>query len=388
MNKLYNNYEQVSSNLKQFFTNINISIPTYKLDFFVELIISIILAESGVISDISKKTFSYNHIQDESIHKKIRRLFDSKTFNSYDIFDSIVNFIIDNYTIKHDNNSLHITIDHMYCRDKFATLMFTLRIGKQSIPLWYRCFKGQYNPDAFKEELIIEGINYIYNLFKSKNSNIIFLADRWFPNSNVLSHINNLNCTYVFRAKSETKIKYFDKDEGHYIWKQIKEFNHIKGRSKVLQNVEYTVSNPIKTNIVLGRSNDVKEPWVLITNGNTSDAVRNYSHRFGAIECNFKNNKSNGFYIEDTKIQKISSFEGMYLLVNIATLWLTIIGVDYSKNKNKYAKKLKIRDTKKTKSGHIKRIISFFNLGLTIFNKLLNSTIDLRLKCNFILYDI
>ena len=76
----------------------------------------------------------------------------------------------------------------------------------------------------------------------------------------------------------------------------------------------------------------------------------------------------------------------MYLLVNIATLWLTIIGVDYSKNK--YLKKLKIRDTKKTKTGHIKRIISFFNLGLTIFNKLLNSTIDLRLKCNFILYDI
>ena len=32
----------------------------------------------------------------------------------------------------------------------------------------------------------------------------------------------------------------------------------------------------------------------------------------------------------------------MYLLVNIATLWLTIIGVDYSKNKNKYAKKLEI----------------------------------------------
>lgn len=70
MNKLYNNYEHVSSNLKHFFANINIPLSKYKLDFFVELIISIILAESGVIADISKKTFSYNHIQDESIHKK------------------------------------------------------------------------------------------------------------------------------------------------------------------------------------------------------------------------------------------------------------------------------------------------------------------------------
>lgn len=135
--------------------------------------------------------------------KKIRRFFDSKNFNAYDIYDSIINFVIENYKIKHTNNPLHITIDHMFCRDKFATLMFTLRIGKQSIPLW-----------------------------------------------------------------------------------------------------------------------------------------------------------------------------------------LTIIGVDYSKNKKSYLKKLKIRDTKKTKTGNIKRIISFFNLGLTIFNKLLNSIIDLKLKCNFILYDI
>ena len=33
------------------------------------------------------------------------------------------------------------------------------------------------------------------------------------------------------------------------------------------------------------------------------------------------------------------------------------------------------------------RIISLFNVGLTLFNKLFEKTIDMRLKCNFMLYE-
>lgn len=57
--------------------------------------------------------------------------------------------------------------------------MITMRIGSQGIPLWFRCFKDKDDPEAFKEELLIEGINYIHHLF-SKDFDLIFLADRWF----------------------------------------------------------------------------------------------------------------------------------------------------------------------------------------------------------------
>lgn len=102
--------------------------------------------------------------------------------------------------------------------------MFTLRIGLQSIPIWFRCFSGTNDPEAFNSNLIVEEINYVYNLFKEKDCNIIFLADRWFPNVKVLEHINSLNCTYVFRTKKEHKIRYYDKREEHYIWKSLGDF--------------------------------------------------------------------------------------------------------------------------------------------------------------------
>ena len=49
-----------------------------------------------------------------------------------------------------------------------------------------------------------------------------------------------------------------------------------------------------KTNIVISKYEDVKEPWIIVTNRDVEHAVQNYSHRFGSIECVFKNQKSNG----------------------------------------------------------------------------------------------
>lgn len=89
--------------------------------------------------------------------------------------------------------------------------MFTLRIGLWFISIWFRCFSGTNDPEAFNSNLIVEEINYVYNLFKEKDCNIIFLADRWFPNVKVLEHINSLNCTYVFRTKAD-----YCKNKGYY----------------------------------------------------------------------------------------------------------------------------------------------------------------------------
>ena len=66
---------------------------------------------------------------------------------------------------------------------------------------------------------------------------------------------------------------------------------------------------------------------------------------------------------------KIENFISWFTVMYITLLWLTIIGVDYSKNKHHY--NLKIHDSSKSKNGKIIRTFSFFNLCLTIFNFLI-----------------
>lgn len=172
---------------------------------------------------------------------------------------------------------------------------------------------------------------------------------------------------------------------GNLITSHLRDIIPRKYEAKVLKNVFYTRRH-FKTNIVISRSCVTGESWYLVTNDNTSRAVRNYSYRFGSIETIFKSQKTNGFRLESTNTQKIEHFISLFTVMCIALIWLTIIGADYSKNKNNY--RIKIRDTRISKDSNHIRVISLFSVGLILFNLCYYNYIDFFLKFNFILYDI
>ena len=185
-------------------------------------------------------------------------------------------------------------------------------------------------------------------------------------------------CFFCFRSKSLFRFYYYNSD-GQLISSHLRDINP-SSKTKYLTDVFYT-RRLFQTNIVVARTIDTKEPWY----DNPSRAIRNYSYRF-SIECIFKSQKSNGFRLESTNTQKESHFISLFTIMCIALLWLTILGVDYVKNKHHYH--LHIRDAKKRKDGSTNRLISFFNLGLTIFNLCYYNSINFVLKFNFVLYDV
>lgn len=172
---------------------------------------------------------------------------------------------------------------------------------------------------------------------------------------------------------------------GFLITSHLRDISPLKYSSKVLKNVLYT-RDKFPTNIVVSNYSNTDEPWFLVTNDDTSRAVRNYSYRFGSIECIFKSQKSNGFRLESTNTQKIEHFTSLFTVMCVALLWLTVIGVDYVKNKHHYF--INIRDVRKHKNGTTTRLYSFFNLGLSIFNLCYYNYINFTLKFNFVLYDV
>lgn len=115
-------------------------------------------------------------------------------------------------------------------------------------------------------------------------------------------------------------------------------------------------------------------------------AINHYSKRFGGVETLFKNQKSNGFYLEDVKNASLKYFESMYTMVCFSILFLTIIGADFNKNTKCY-RKVKIT-THKNVNGKKIRVMSLFNTGLTLFKLAFNSSRYIRIPYNFILYDV
>ena len=261
--------------------------------------------------------------------------------------------------------------------------MFTMRIGTQGIPVYFDCFKGSDNPNAFKIDTLKDGITAIDNLFKDKGFELIFLADRWFCSTELLEHIDRLGHTYCVRLKGNIRV--YNGDD--YV--KAKKLKHRKYHAVVHRDVLIT-EKKFKTNIVYSNSIDTSTPWIIVTNKDIEHAVQNYSYRFGSIECVFKNQKSNGMNLGKISNMSIHAFTNMFAVLCICITYLTIVGADFSKNSKCY-KNVKITTHKNclVNGKRIKkRVMSLFNTGLTLFKLAFNSPHYIRLPMTFKLYDI
>ena len=387
MYKLYNTQEDFASNLNEFLKNSVPFIRKTQLNILPFIIWGMILSESSVASDIAKhiKGPDFDNIGYDSKVKRIRRFYNNDLFDSYSFYDSIIRFVIANYKKKHKDNRVHIIVDHMFSHNNYTVLMISMRIGQQGIPLWFRCFKGKPD-DAYQESLILEGINYVINLFKDKSYNLIFLADRWFNSVNLMKFIENNGHTFVFRLKKNIKVFIYDKKEGHKVWKWLDEIPNYEWHSVCYDDILLT-DDKYSCKLVYSKRHGTDDPWILATNGDYKLTIIDYGYRFGGIETLFKNQKSNGFYIESINNCTQKSFTTMYTLVCTAILFLTAIGTEYSKNTKTY-KDTKIETHKRYKKKGKIRVMSLFQTGLTLFKHAINSFKYIYLPIRFILYDV
>ena len=386
MNLLYNTQSQITSSIEDFLKNNVFCLHRPQEKIIPSIIFGMIMGETVVSQDIARELKDdFSFVQLDSISRRIRRLLNNPRFNGYKFYEDIIKSVIANYKIKHPVKRIHLTVDHMYCKENYTVLFVSMRIGKQGIPIYFECFKGIRDPEAFYDETIIKAIDNAYSLFKNKGFDIVFLADRWFNSQKVLKHIDDLGCTYCIRLKGNLKIKCFDEKEEHFIRKKTEDLVSLKHHSLYYNNV--FIYDDLETNIVVSRKCVSDEPWIIATNGDASCAIKHYSKRFGSIETVFKNQKSNGFYLEDICTSSLTSFINLYSLVCFSILFLTTIGTDYSKNTKCY-KNVKITTHKVYKGKGKIRVMSLFNTGLTLFKMAINSRKYIRIPINMILYDI
>ncbi len=385
MNKVYNNQEDFASKIKEFLIKVFGNIRKTQLKIIPYIILGMICAESTVASDIARELKNdFSLVQHDSVIKRIKRFFTNKLFNPYEFYDKIIRYVISTYKKKHNDMNVHIVFDHMFSNDNFTVFMLSMRLGSQCIPIWFRCFKGNNDSEAFATNLLKEGISYVSTLFDG-SFKLIFLADRWFGSTTLMEHIASLGHFYCIRLKQNIKVFIPDKKNNELICKSVGDLQTYQYHSNIIPNIEIT-DKKYKTNIVISKKKGTDEPWILATNDAPTMAINHYSKRFGGIETLFKNQKSNGFYLEDVSNASLKYFESMYTMVCFSILFLTIIGADFNKNTKCY-KNVKITTHKRIKGKKI-RVMSLFNTGLTLFKLAFNSSKYIRIPYNFILYDV
>ena len=135
-------------------------------------------------------------------------------------------------------------------------------------------------------------------------------------------------CFYCIRSKSFFTYSFYN-SKGKLVTHHLRDIKPVAQHSKVLKDVLFT-RKLFKTNIVVPTySNHPDDIWYLVTNDDTRYATKNYSYRFGSIECIFKSQKSNGFRLESTNTQKIEHFISLFTVMCITLTWLTIFNLCY-----------------------------------------------------------
>ena len=183
MSKLYNNECDIVKGLSDFFLNIDFSFSKPQLKIIPHILSSIINSENITTLDLSKSFIDDSFLSNsDSIQKKLWRFFNNPLFNGIDFFNSSIKYILHNIkNLKHDK--LVVVMDHMFMKNNFVTLMFSLKCGKQSIPIWFKCDKTKSNRHheideltkkcLFSERVIFNAIDDIVNLLSPISSNII-----------------------------------------------------------------------------------------------------------------------------------------------------------------------------------------------------------------------
>ena len=129
MNKLYNTQENLARDLAKFFEKVT-DITKPQLKIIPYIILGMIEAESVVTADIVKKLKGkFSKVFPSSTTRRLERFFNNSKFDVYEFYDEIITKVISQYKIS--KKEIHVTMDHMYCRDDFTILVFSMRVGKQ-----------------------------------------------------------------------------------------------------------------------------------------------------------------------------------------------------------------------------------------------------------------
>ncbi len=144
--------------------------------------------------------------------------------------------------------------------------------------MWFRCFPGIKDPEAFDVSLIKDGILYVHNLFKAKKSNLIFLADRWFNFCSIMKYIDFLGDIYYIRTKGNIFIDICECEYPYHV-DYISDITPLLSKPIYFDNV-YITKNRFHTKLVVSKSDSHKEALYILTNGNTRNAIKYYGYRF------------------------------------------------------------------------------------------------------------
>lgn len=257
-----------------------------------------------------------------SHQRRFQRLFKNKHIKPVKYYFPLLRTALSGWSL---NETLYLALDVSDLHNGYILIRLALIYRGRAIPVTWRIMKHNSTSVSYKD---YKGILKQALLILPKSQPIVLLADRGFVHAALVKFCRKHNWGYRLRAKSNTVVR--------LPGRRVASFGQLcppKGHAHFYQDVYILGEGIGPVNIALANSEDAEEPWYIISDEPTSvTTLDEYAWRFD-VEEGFLDDKSAGFQAESTKLDDAQAIARLFLVLAIATLHFTSVGVEVVKRK-------------------------------------------------------
>lgn len=213
-----------------------------------------------------------------------------------------------------------LSLDQTDLGDRFAVLMLGLVTGDRALPLAWAVEAGPANLGFYPHQ---EAVLTRVRGWLPDGAEVMVLADRFYPSSDLLQWLHRHGWHYRLRVKGNLSV-----DPG---WGDIVTTGELaRGfAERFLPDVRLFASE-VPTNLGILHEAGHDAPWIIAMDCSpTRAAVRDYGSRWG-IEPLFSDFKSRGFQLEETQLQAPDRLDRLLVIMALALYWCVRTGQDDS----------------------------------------------------------
>jgi hypothetical protein len=221
--------------------------------------------------------------------------------------------------------TLYLALDTSDLHNGYILIRLSLIYRGRATPVAWRVIRHNSASVSFKQYKVVLKQAL---LILPKGQRVVLLADRGFVHAELVALARQHHWGYRLRAKSNTSV--FIPGCGVTTMAKL---CPPKGHAHFYQGVYILGAGIGPVNLALANPDDSDDPWYIISNAPTTvTTLDEYALRFD-IEEGFLDDKSGSFQVESSRLDDAHAIARLFLVLAVATLHLTSVGVEVVKRK-------------------------------------------------------
>jgi Transposase DDE domain len=252
----------------------------------------------------------------QSTQKRLSRWVNNPRINPAKLYSPIVKAVFANWS----DPEIYLTFDTSMLWDEYCLIRICVVHLGRAIPVGWRVIK--HKSSSVKLDTYQDLLKRVAKLLPSQPK-IVLLADRGFADAQLVRYVRQLGWQCRIRIKGNFLLRH-----PRHGWLQVNQFPLTLGSAQLIHNVQIHKHNSLTdVHLAIGWEETSGEKWyILSTEPTTLQTFREYGLRF-TIEENFKDDKSSGFDLENSKLRSAPALSRLCLVMAMTTLFLTATGV-------------------------------------------------------------